>query len=73
RNGDAAWDAKNKAWLDETMEAIKPWTLGYYANELRPKQVQDRDYWRKCYEEETYKTLAVTKSRWDPENIFKSL
>ncbi|KAG0197956.1 hypothetical protein BGX28_008563 [Mortierella sp. GBA30] len=73
RNGDPAWDAKNKAWMDETMEAIKPWTLGYYANELRPKQVQDRDYWRKCYDENTYQTLSVAKSRWDPENIFKSL
>ncbi|KAG0213000.1 FAD linked oxidase domain protein [Mortierella sp. GBA30] len=73
RNGDAAWDAKNKAWLDETIKAIKPYTLGYYANELRPKKLQDRDYWRKCYEKKTYKTLKVTKNRWDPENIFKSL
>ncbi|KAF9186566.1 hypothetical protein BGZ51_001920 [Haplosporangium sp. Z 767] len=73
RNGDAAWDAKNKAWLDETIKAIKPWTLGYYANELRPKKLSDKNYWRKCYEKDTYKTLRVTKNRWDPENIFKSL
>ncbi|KAF9942321.1 hypothetical protein BGZ67_002043 [Mortierella alpina] len=73
RNGDAAWDAKNKAWLDETMKKIKPYTLGYYANELRPKKLQDRDYWRKCYEKKTYNTLRVTKKRWDPKNTFKSL
>ncbi|KAG0053341.1 FAD linked oxidase domain protein [Gryganskiella cystojenkinii] len=73
RNGTAAWDEQNKAWLDETMKAIKPWTLGYYANELRPKKIQDKDYWSKCYEKKTYKTLKVTKNRWDPENIFKSL
>ncbi|KAF8932557.1 hypothetical protein EDD21DRAFT_178662 [Dissophora ornata] len=73
RNGTASWDEANKAWLDETVKAIKPWTLGYYANELRPKKLQDRDYWRKCYEKKTYNTLKVTKNRWDPENIFKSL
>ncbi|KAG0229873.1 hypothetical protein B0O80DRAFT_448219 [Mortierella sp. GBAus27b] len=73
RNGDPAWDQKNKAWLDETLEAIKPWILGYYANELRPKQLQDRDYWRKCYEEKIYNTLSTTKRRWDPLNVFKSL
>ncbi|KAG0256110.1 hypothetical protein BG011_004744 [Mortierella polycephala] len=73
RNGSAAWDAKNKAWLDETIKAIKPWTLGFYANELRPKKLNDKNYWRKCYEKDTYKTLRVTKNRWDPENIFKSL
>ncbi|KAG0349313.1 hypothetical protein BG005_011048 [Podila minutissima] len=73
RNGDAELDAKNKAWLDETMEAIKPWTLGYYANELRPKKLQDSDYWRKCYNDSTYKTLSSTKNRWDPAHMFKSL
>ncbi|KAI7824308.1 hypothetical protein BC939DRAFT_449981 [Gamsiella multidivaricata] len=73
RNGDPEWDAKNKAWLDETIAAIKPWTLGYYANELRPKQLGDQDYWRKCYEQKTYDTLAAVKSRWDPLNVFKSL
>ncbi|KAF9185795.1 hypothetical protein BGZ51_002439 [Haplosporangium sp. Z 767] len=73
RNGDAAWDAKNKAWLDETMEAIKPYTLGYYANELRPKQLLDDQYWRKCYEKDTYDTLSTTKRTWDPRNTFKSL
>ncbi|KAG0334332.1 FAD linked oxidase domain protein [Podila humilis] len=73
RNGDAAWDAKNKAWLDEMMEAIKPWTLGYYANELRPKTPLDNDYWQKCYSSSTYTTLAATKKRWDPSSVFKSL
>jgi hypothetical protein len=55
------------------MAAIKPFTLGYYANELRPKQLEDRDYWRKCYEQKTYDTLHVAKNRWDPLNVFKSL
>ncbi|KAF9408409.1 hypothetical protein BGZ94_002318 [Podila epigama] len=73
RNGTTAWDAENKAWLDETMEAIKPWTLGYYANELRPKALTDKDYWRKCYNKNTYKTLRTSKNRWDPSHIFKSL
>ncbi|KAK3805353.1 MAG: hypothetical protein J3Q66DRAFT_360749 [Benniella sp.] len=73
RNGTEAWDNQNKRWLDETVKALKPWTLGYYANELRPKNLKDRDYWRKCYEKKTYKTLQVTKNKWDPENIFKSL
>ncbi|KAF9387957.1 FAD linked oxidase domain protein [Mortierella sp. AD011] len=73
RNGTASWDETNKAWLDETVKALKPYTLGYYANELRPKNLKDRDYWRKCYERKTYKTLKVTKNRWDPKNIFKSL
>ncbi|KAF9106964.1 FAD linked oxidase domain protein [Mortierella sp. AM989] len=73
RNGTAAWDKENKAWLDETVKALKPWTLGYYANELRPKKLNDRNYWRKCYENKTYNTLRVTKNRWDPNNIFKSL
>ncbi|KAF9904565.1 FAD linked oxidase domain protein [Lobosporangium transversale] len=73
RNGTASWDQANKVWLDETVKALKPWTLGYYANELRPKELEDRNYWRKCYEKKTYKTLQTTKNRWDPENIFKSL
>ncbi|KAF9436786.1 hypothetical protein BGZ76_002970 [Entomortierella beljakovae] len=73
RNGTASWDQSNKKWLDETVKALKPWTLGYYANELRPKKLHDRNYWRKCYEKKTYKTLKVTKNRWDPNNIFKSL
>ncbi|KAF9320332.1 hypothetical protein BG003_006529 [Podila horticola] len=73
RNGTEAWDHKNKAWADETLKAIKPYTLGYYANELRPKKLQDRDYWEKCYEKKTYKTLKVTKNKWDPNNVFKSL
>ncbi|KAF9582993.1 FAD linked oxidase domain protein, partial [Lunasporangiospora selenospora] len=73
RNGTASWDAKNKAWLDETIKALKPYTLGYYANELRPKKLGDKDYWKKCYEKKTYSTLKVTKSKWDPNNIFKSL
>ncbi|KAF8927672.1 hypothetical protein EDD21DRAFT_385041 [Dissophora ornata] len=73
RNGDPSWDAKNKAWADETLAAIKPWTLGYYANELRPKQLQDQDYWRKCYEENTFDRLSIIKNRWDPSNVFKSL
>ncbi|KAF9202188.1 hypothetical protein BGZ49_007629 [Haplosporangium sp. Z 27] len=73
RNGTAAWDEANKAWLDETVKLLKPYTLGYYANELRPKKLQDKDYWRKCYEKKTFKTLKVTKNRWDPNNIFKSL
>ncbi|KAG0222901.1 hypothetical protein BGW41_005799 [Actinomortierella wolfii] len=73
RTGNAEEDAKNKQWLDETIEAIKPWTLGYYANELRPRKLGDTQYWRKCYESSTYKTLKYTKNRWDPENIFKSL
>ncbi|KAF9276385.1 hypothetical protein BGZ88_001767 [Linnemannia elongata] len=73
RNGTAAWDEKNKAWLDETVKALKPWTLGFYANELRPKKLNEKDYWRKCYEKDTFEILEVTKNRWDPENIFKSL
>ncbi|KAI9239732.1 MAG: hypothetical protein BYD32DRAFT_410445 [Podila humilis] len=73
RNGTEAWDHKNKAWADETLKAIKPYTLGYYANELRPKKLQDRNYWEKCYEKKTYKTLKVTKNKWDPNNVFKSL
>ncbi|KAF9417887.1 hypothetical protein BGZ94_009834 [Podila epigama] len=73
RNGTASWDKKNKDWLDETMKAIKPYTLGYYANELRPKELNDRDYWEKCYEKKTYKTLKSTKNKWDPTNVFKSL
>ncbi|KAG0361959.1 hypothetical protein BC939DRAFT_457508 [Gamsiella multidivaricata] len=73
RNGTAAWDETNRRWVDETVKALKPWTLGYYANELRPKKLQDRNYWSKCYEKKTYKTLKTTKNKWDPENIFKSL
>ncbi|KAF9363345.1 hypothetical protein BGX34_004362 [Mortierella sp. NVP85] len=73
RNGDPTWDAKNKSWLDETIEAIKPWTLGFYANELRPRQPQDNNYWRKCYEDKTFDVLSVAKRRWDPFNVFKSL
>ncbi|KAG0315229.1 hypothetical protein BGZ99_007597 [Dissophora globulifera] len=73
RNGTASWDEVNKAWLEETVNALKPWTLGYYANELLPKKLQDKGYWEKCYEDKTFKTLKVTKNRWDPENIFKSL
>ncbi|KAF9997188.1 hypothetical protein BGZ65_007220 [Modicella reniformis] len=73
RNGTASWDETNKRWLDETVKALKPWTQGYYANELRPKKLKDRNYWRKCYEKKTYKTLQVTKNKWDPNNIFKSL
>ncbi|KAG0216944.1 hypothetical protein B0O80DRAFT_422057 [Mortierella sp. GBAus27b] len=73
RNGTASWDEANKKWLDETVKALKPWTLGFYANELRPKNLKDRDYWRKCYEKKTYKTLQTTKNKWDPANIFKSL
>ncbi|KAG0329280.1 hypothetical protein BGZ99_002829 [Dissophora globulifera] len=73
RNGDRTQDIANLAWLDETIDAIKPWILGYYANELRPRRLQDKDYWRKCYEEDTYNSLITAKTRWDPHNIFKSL
>ncbi|KAG0324630.1 FAD linked oxidase domain protein [Podila humilis] len=73
RNGTASWDEENKRWADETLKAIKPFTLGYYANELRPKKLNDRNYWKKCYEKKTFKTLKTTKNKWDPNNVFKSL
>ncbi|KAF9167491.1 hypothetical protein DFQ26_004444 [Actinomortierella ambigua] len=73
RKGDAEEDKKNKKWLEETIAAIKPYTLGFYANELRPRQLGEKKYWERCYEKKTYKTLKCTKEKWDPENMFKSL
>ncbi|ORX80226.1 FAD-binding domain-containing protein [Basidiobolus meristosporus CBS 931.73] len=73
RNGDVKWDEANIQWLKDTVEALKPYTLGFYANEMQPRSDGDANYWRKCYQPDAWKKLNNAKAKWDSRRVFKDL
>lgn len=73
RTGNDTFDKLNVDWLKGTIDAIKPWTLGYYINELEERMSGDKYYYQKCYESATWDKLKVLKSKYDPLGLFRSL
>jgi FAD/FMN-containing dehydrogenase len=58
------------AWADEFAEAVEPWSTGYtYVNFL---DVGHPLGTRRAYDPPTYGRLVELKTRYDPDNVFRS-
>ena len=59
---------KNISWMNEAVNALKPYTKGHYVNEVDPRHFPE--HIRACFSEEKWQRLAQLRLQYDPQNIF---
>lgn len=62
---DPARDGENSSWVRSIMDAIEPWTTGFYAGESDLAVTPDRA--RRCYPPRKWERLTAIRDRYDPE------
>ncbi len=60
----------NFRWMDESVEAVRPYTLGHYPNEINMQRYPDAI--RACFSEEKWQRLAELREKYDPQGVFHS-
>jgi len=60
----------NFRWMDESVEAVRPYTRGHYPNEINMQRYPDTI--RACFTEEKWQRLAQLREKYDPQGVFHS-
>lgn len=60
----------NFAWMDESVELLKPFTKGHYPNEINTERYPDTIH--ACFTEEKWQRLAELRQKYDPDGVYHS-
>jgi hypothetical protein len=64
-------DAENRAWRDELLEAMHPWSTGMTYPNFSGVEDGSVDAVRRCYRPEDFARLQRIKATYDPGNVFR--
>ncbi|HJP38300.1 MAG TPA: FAD-binding oxidoreductase [Gammaproteobacteria bacterium] len=60
----------NFRWMDESVQALRPYARGHYPNEINMQRYPDTI--RACFTEEKWRRLAELRKKYDPRGVFHS-
>ena len=67
---DPAEDARNVAWLNDSISLMDPFAVGHYINHVEGKGHPDR--FRQCFTDENWQRLQQLRAKHDPNGVFHS-
>lgn len=67
---DEADDARNFAWLDQTLPLMDPFAVGHYVNEVEGRGHPER--YPQCFSAANWQRLQALRGRYDPAGVFHS-
>ena len=67
---DEAADEANVAWTRDTVDALKPFTIGHYVGEA--DLLADRSRVERSFAPPNWERLQAVKRRFDPQGVFHS-
>lgn len=67
---DEADDARNFAWLNQTLPLMDPFAVGHYVNEVEGRGHPER--YPQCFSAANWQRLQALRTRYDPAGVFHS-
>lgn len=67
---DEADDARNFAWLNQTLPLMDPFAVGHYVNEVEGRGHPER--YPQCFSAANWQRLQALRARYDPAGVFHS-
>jgi FAD/FMN-containing dehydrogenase len=63
-------DARNFAWLKETLPLADPFAIGHYVNEVEVRTNPER--YVRCFSKDNWQRLSELRRKYDPAGVFHS-